>query len=171
MLKKLTSVLEYMDFINEINSDPDFSDPMLGTGEQMRSNLLDAPDKPADHIWGIYENGEMTGLFVFLVLEEENYLEMLVGLSRSREAYAEMLSYLKENYKGYQVDFVYNPGNTLLSGLLREEKAELDAEQQKMVLEREIRHESWHQIELYSPKYRKSIFRCTRMRDTGRRIR
>lgn len=155
MLKKLTSVLEYMDFINEINSDPDFSAPMLGTGEQMRSNLLDAPDKPADHIWGIYENGEMTGLFVFLVLEEENYLEMLVGLSRSREAYAEMLSYLKENYKGYQVDFVYNPGNTLLSGLLREEKAELDAEQQKMVLEREIRHESWHQIELYSPKYRK----------------
>lgn len=80
---------------------------------------------------------------------------MLVGLSRSREAYAEMLSYLKENYKGYQADFVYNPGNTLLSGLLRDEKAELDAEQQKMVLEREIRHESCHQIELYSSKYRK----------------
>ena len=83
MLKKLTSVLEYMDFINEINSDPDFSDPMLGTGEQMRSNLLDAPDKPADHIWGIYENGEMTGLFVFLVLEEENYeKDSFIGAGR-----------------------------------------------------------------------------------------
>lgn len=154
MLKRLTGVLEYRDFIDEINSDPDFSDPMLGTEEQMKSNLLDVPDRPGYQVFGIYENREMTGLFAFLILEEETYLEMLAGLSRSREAWAEMLSYLKEKYKGYRADFVFNPGNYLLSGLLRDEKAEFDAEQQKMVLERERSHENCRQIELYSPKYR-----------------
>lgn len=154
MLKRLNGVAEYMDFIKEINSDPDFSDPMLGSAEQIKCNLLDAPHKPANQIWGIYEKEEMTGLFVFLVLEEEAYIEMLVGLSRSREAYAQMLSFLKEKYKGYRADFVYNPGNCLLSDLLRDEKAEFEAEQQKMELKQEVPHESRHQIELYSPKYR-----------------
>lgn len=154
MLKRLTSVTEQMDFINEINEDPDFCDPMLCSMEQMRCNLLEAPDKPANQVWGVYQNEEMTGLFVFLVEEEEAYIEMLVGLSRSRKAYGEMLSFLKEKYKGYQADFVYNPGNTLLSGLLNGERAEFYAEQQKMVLKREVSHESRHKIELYSPVYR-----------------
>lgn len=54
-----------MDFINEINSDPDFSDPMLDGQEQIRCNLLDAPDKPSHQLWGIFEKEELTGLFVF----------------------------------------------------------------------------------------------------------
>lgn len=156
MLKQLTSVMEYMDFIQEINGDPDFCDPMLRSAGQLRSNLLEAPGKPANQVFGVYENGVLTGLFVFLVLEEEAYLEMLAGLSRSRRAYGEMLAFLKEKYKGFEADFVYNPGNLLLSELLREEGAEFYAEQQKMVLKREVSHESPHQVELYSPQYRES---------------
>ena len=154
MLKILTSVNEYMDFVNEINSIPNFSDPMLSSQEQMRSNLLDVPNKPSHQIWGIFEEEEIMGLFVFLILEEEAYIEMLVGLSRVAGAYEEMLAFLKDNYKGYQVDFVYNPGNHLLHNLLQNEKTEFEAEQQKMVLKEAVPYKSDHQIELYSPKYR-----------------
>lgn len=168
MLKPLTSVKEYMDFINEINRDPDFSDPMLSSEEQIRCNLLAAPDKPTNRIWGVFEETKLVGLFVFLVLEEEAYLEMLVGLSRNLNAYKEMLSFLKETYKGYQADFVYNPKNHLLHSLLTNEEARFEAEQQKMVLEKEVPGQDGHkivsewevpdqadrQIKLYNPKYR-----------------
>lgn len=154
MLKILTSVTEYLDFVGEINSDPDFSDPMLDSQEEIQCNLLDAPGKPTNQILGMFEGEMIVGLFVFLVLKEESYLEMLVGLSRSRQAYQEMLSFLKDTYRGYQVDFVYNPGNHLLHTLLLSEKTEFEAEQQKMVLKREVPFQSSRQIELYSPKYR-----------------
>lgn len=154
MLKILTCVTEYLDFVNELNSDPDFSNPMLSSQEEIRSNLLDAPGKPTNQILGVFEGTRIVGLFVFLVLEEESYIEMLVGLSRSLQAYEEMLAFLKANYKGCQVDFVYNPGNHLLHGLLLEEKTEFEAEQQKMVLKRDVPFQSSHEIQLYSPKYR-----------------
>lgn len=154
MLKRLTSVTEYMDFINAINRDPSFSDPMLSSEEQMRCNLLDAPHRPTNKIWGVFEGTEIVGLFVFLILEEESYLEMLVGLSRSLNAYEEMLSFLKKTYKGCQADFVYNPGNHLLHALLAGEKSWFEAEQQKMVLKREVPCQDSRRIELYSPKYR-----------------
>ena len=154
MLKRLASANEYIDFINEINRDPNFSDPMLSSEEQIRCNLLDAADKPPNQLWGVFEESELLGLFVFLILEEESYIEMLAGLSRSLQAYEEMLSFLKETYKGYLADFVYNPGNHLLHKLLMSEKSEFEAEQQKMVLKREVPCQSSLQVELYSPKYR-----------------
>lgn len=154
MLKPLASVTEYMDFINELNRDPNFGDPMLSSEEQIRCNLLEAPNKPTNKIWGVFEEDRIVGLFVFLILKEESYIEMLVGLSRSPRAYEEMFSFLKDTYKGCQADFVYNPGNHLLHQLLLEEKAQFEIEQQKMVLKREIPCHSSRQIELYSPKYR-----------------
>lgn len=154
MLKILTSVSEYMDFVHEIGSDPNFSDPKLSGEEQIRCNLLEVPDRPDHQIWGIFDGETMTGLFVFLILEEESYIEMLVGLSRTPSAYHEVMAFLKENYSGYQADFVYNPGNHLLHGTLQKESAMFDPEQQKMVLKREVPYQSSHQIELYSPEYR-----------------
>ena len=73
---KLIDVNEYMDFINEISRAPSFSDPMLSSEEQIRCNLLDAPNKPANKVWGILEGDEIIGLFVFLILEEESYIEI-----------------------------------------------------------------------------------------------
>ena len=154
MVKVLTSVQEYLDFVAEINRDPDFREPMLSSAEQMECNLLDAPNRPNDQILGVFENGGLTGLFVFLVLPDESYLEMLVGLSRSRTAYEEMLAFLKEHYQGWKADFVYNPKNRLLHGLLEQERAEFEPEVQKMVLKRDVPYESSHQIELYTEKYR-----------------
>lgn len=154
MLKILTSVTEYLDFVNEINHDPNFSDPMLSSQEEIQCNLLAAPDKPTNQILGIFEGEKIVGLFVFLVLKAESYLEMLVGLSRSQQAYEEMLAFLKDSYKGYRADFVYNPGNHLLHNLLLAERPKFEAEQQKMVLKREVPFQSSHKIQLYSPEYR-----------------
>lgn len=167
MVKVLTSVQEHLDFVHEINRDPDFREPMLSSAEQMECNLLDAPNRPNDQILGVFENGGLTGLFVFLVLPDESYLEMLVGLSRRRTAYEEMLAYLKEHYPGWQADFVYNPQNYLLHGLLEQERAEFEPEVQKMVLKRDVPYESSHQIELYSEKYREG-YRAIHDDDDGR---
>lgn len=164
MIKRLKSVTEYLDFIHEINSDPDFSDPMLRRGEQMR-NFLDAANKPLHQVWGIFEGEELLGLFDFFVEEEESYLEMIVGLSRTGKAYGEMLAYLKESYPGCLADFVYNPGNHLLHKLLREEGAEFETEYQKMVLKQEVPYQRVHPIELYSPKYREQ-YRSMHRKDT-----
>ena len=154
MLKRLTSIDGYMDFIAEIGADPDFHDP-LRNEEQMQCNLLDALNKPAHQVWGVFEGETIIGLFVFLILEEEAYMEMLVGLSRTLRAYEEMLSFLKGKYQGYQADFVYHAKNHLLHRLLQGEKVKFDTEQQKMVLKREVPYQSSHRIELYRPKYRK----------------
>lgn len=167
MIKVRTSVQEYLDFVNEINRDPNFSDPMLISEEQMRNHLLNAPTRQDCQVLGVFDGAELTGLFVFLVLPDESYLEMLVGLSRSLTAYEEMLAWLKEHYHGWKADFVYNPKNYLLHGLLEQEQAEFEPEVQKMVLKRDVPYESSHQIELYSEKYREG-YRAIHDDDDGR---
>lgn len=154
MLKQLTSVTEYMDFIRDLCSDPDCSDPMLQSEEQLRRNLLDAPGRTSRRVWGAFEGEELIGLFSFLVLEEESYLEMLAGLTRVKTAWEELLACLKADYPGYEADFVFNPRNNLLHTLLLEEKAEFDPEQQKMVLKRAVPRQSSGQAALYSAPYR-----------------
>ncbi len=143
-----------MDFVHEINRDKSFCEPMLSNSKQMQSNLLDAPKKANNRIFGVFDGEEIIGLFVFLVLEQESYIEMIVGLSRCEHAYHEVMSYLKRTYKGCQADFVYNPGNNLLHEILQEEHAKFYPEQQKMVLKNLHEHVSGHQIELYHPKYK-----------------
>ncbi len=154
MLKKLNNVKEYLDFADRINGDVSFCDPTLGSREQARSTLLKAPGNPAEQIFGCFHGEELIGLFVFLVLEEEAYLEMLAGLSRSEQAYDEIFSFLKENFKGCRADFVFNPQNRLLYGKLRQAASEFDPEQQKMVLQEALPCQIHRKVELYSAKYR-----------------
>lgn len=133
MIRKLTSLEGCDAFIRELNRDPEFSEPMLSTPEQLTANLYNALHKPNDHVLGVFRGDDMTGLFVFLILEDERYIEMIVGLSREAAAYGEIADWLRENYPGFQADFVFNPANVLLGELLRSLGAEFDTEQQKMV--------------------------------------
>ena len=134
MIEPLTALEPCRDFIDTLNRDPAFSDPMLSTPEQLRVNLQDALGKPNDHVLGVFQNGRLTGLFVFLILPEERYIEMIVGLSRSAGAYEEIADFLAAHYPGFQADFVFNPANAPLRALLVRKGAEFDPEQQKMVL-------------------------------------
>ena len=133
MIQKLKSLDSCMDFIMDVNQDPEFSDPMLVTDEQWRLNLLRSVERTDEDVLGVYRDGTVIGFFVFVVSAEDRNLEMTVGLSRCAEAYEEILDYLPENYPGYQADFVFNPRNYLLKELLEQKGAEFDPEQQKMV--------------------------------------
>ena len=134
MIRELKEIERYRNFIDEISRDPDLADPMLANQEEIELNLLRAPEKPNDHVLGVFdEDGRMTGLFVFLIIEEEKYIEMIVGLSREAAVYEEALDWLQERCPGFQADFVFNPRNGLLKELLHRKGAFFDTEQMKML--------------------------------------
>ena len=134
MIRIIKSYDECREFASSFQGDPNFSDPMLSDEEQVQCNLIKAINRTDRYVLGVYQDTTMIGLFTFLVLRDEHYIEMLVGLSRNKEAYLEVLHYLEQCYPGYSVDFVFNPGNYLLKELLNLRNAEYEPEQQKMVL-------------------------------------
>ena len=134
MIRELETLTPWLGFVDDVNADPSFSDPMLSTPEQIEQNLLRAIEKPNDHVLGVFRDGELIGLFDFLILPEERYAEMIVGLSRAPEAYEELITWLKQHCPGYCCDFVFNPANRPLRALLEREGADFFEEQQKMVL-------------------------------------
>jgi GNAT superfamily N-acetyltransferase len=136
MIRIITSYDACREFASGFQGDPNFSDPMLCNEEQVTCNLIKSIEAPDRHcVFGIYREEHLIGLFAFLALRDEKYIEMLVGLSREKEAYLEALHHLEQNYPGYSVDFVFNPDNYLLKEQLDLRKATYEPEQQKMVLE------------------------------------
>ena len=134
MIRKLTEFEPYWDFIKEINADPRYREPMLSSKEQIEGNLLSALTDPDKTALGVFEDDVMTGLFVFLIIKEERYIEMLVGLSRDPAAYEEIADWLAANCPGCQVDFVFHPKNDAIRYMLEKRGASFDPEQFKMVL-------------------------------------
>lgn len=154
MIQILKDVSKYLPFIEEMCKEIRYSDPMLKTEEQFR-NLMNSSNKKNKKIIGIFDRNEIIGFFVFLILDDDRYIEMLIGLSKKSEAYEEMIAFLKSNYRGYHVDFVYNPENDLLFAKLRELHAEFDIEQQKMKLTDSIEFQSEHEVIPYEDRYEK----------------
>ena len=163
MVREIESYEECREFVENLRVDPDFGDPMLATEEQLRQNLLHPIESPDSYrVVGVFEAveaesepeskseskpvndapapdnapapGRLTGVFAFLRLPDERYAEMLVGLSRRREAYAELFAWLRRDFRGYEVDFVFNPRNCMLRDELRAAGAQFEPEQQKMRL-------------------------------------
>lgn len=149
MILEIHSFEEYADFINEISADPRYSDPHFIYNE---SNLYDALKKKGQRAFVSLKDEKVAGLFVWLILPDERFMEMIIGLSKEETAYAEMLAYLEERYPGYQMDFVLNPKNDVLRHLLRSKNASFAAEQQKMVWVKEAQTVSNRQIVAYSPE-------------------
>ncbi len=121
-------------FVEELLYDPEFSQPMLSEPGMLENKLLSAFGRPDETVLGVYRDDALIGLFVFLLLNEERYAEMLVGLSRDAAAYAEVFDRLRTRCAGYLADFVFNPANRLLRARLEAEGAAFDAEQMKMTL-------------------------------------
>ena len=154
MIRIIKSYDECRDFASGFQRDPNFSDPMLCDEEQMECNLIKSIEKPDKHcVLGVYNEDQVIGLFAFLVLRDEHYIEMLVGLSREKEAYLEMFRYLEQCYPNYSADFVFNPRNFLLKELLDLRKAEYEPEQQKMVLGIPVLGIDTTGVELLSEQY------------------
>lgn len=154
MVRILTEFDTCQKFINEINSDPAFSEPMLQTEEQMESNLKSALTSQDQVPLGVFSGDAMTGLFVFLIVKDDQYIEMLVGLSCEPDAYEEIADWLQTHYSGYQVDFVFNPKNRVIRPMLQKRGATVFSEQMKMVLTENALFVDTTGIEPLSEQYR-----------------
>ena len=138
MIRTLSSVEPYRDFIHSFSNDPVFSDPMLATEAQRQKHLYEVPADPCACLLGSFAGETLTGLFVFLILEKDRYVQMLAGLTRSRKACAEALDFLTSRCAGYGADFVFNPRNAVLRALLKERGCIMDPEQLRLRWTREV---------------------------------
>ncbi len=160
MIRKIKSFDECRSFVRNFSRDPNVSDPMLTNEEQLRNNLTKAIEKPEKHtVWGVFRENQMIGLFSFLILPDEQYMEMLVGLSRDQTAYQKMMDHLKQNFSGYEADFVFHPRNNLLKEQLKARNAQFAPEQQRMVLGTPVLPDDTTGAELYHPQYEQQY--CT----------
>ena len=143
MITEIHSFEPYEGFIGEISANPMLADPHF---EYDRSNLYDALKKANRKAYAVAEGNRVIGLFVWLIIPEEKYIELLIGLIKEESAICEMLSLIEDNYAGYQLDFVINPRNRLFVNFLKSKHARFEEEQQWMVWEKETATHHEHEI-------------------------
>ena len=152
MIQRISSFEGYETFIEQMAGDPLYSDPHFTYD---KDNLYGSLTGKDEYAFAVIEDGTTEGLFVWLVIPEERYIEMLIGFTSKEEAFSEMLSYLEKNYRGYDMDFVFNPKNTAIYGPLKDKGAEFYPEQQTLVLTGPVPDVSTSHIELLSEKWEK----------------
>ncbi len=135
-LKSIVSYDVCREYVETFYTDPVFSDFRFANLDQIQHNLQGAIAK--GNGYGVFRADKLIGIFGLLVIPEEKYIEMTVGLSEKAEAYEAVFQFLEEKFGGYQMDFVFNPQNYLLKDILTEKGAEFDTEQQKMVLQNRV---------------------------------
>lgn len=163
VIREIESFDTYEDFIRDVSCSPVFADPHFAFDKR---NLYDALNRDPDHrkAYIVTLDRSVAGLFVWLILPEERYAEMLVGLTREEAAIREMLAYIEEKCRGFQLDFVINPDNTMFSNVLRSENAEFDAPQQWMFWKNETKPPH-HEVVLISSEY-ESQYLAVHRKDT-----
>ena len=152
MIQKIYSFDEYEGFINELNEHPQYSDPHFSYDKNNLYRSLKSKDK---HAFVVLENGIVKGLFVFIILPDDRYIEMLIGFTKVEEVFTEMLEYMENNYCGYQMDFVFNPLNTAIFEPLKLKGAIFEPEQMKMIQDGSVPNASTNDIEQLSDKWMK----------------
>ena len=153
MLKEITSLDGYETFIEEICSDSNYVDPHYLYDH---NNLYNAFEKRDQHVYANINDGNIDGIFVLLILQNEKYIEMIIELSKSEHAYNDLFKYLQKDYKGYRCDFVINPKNILLKNILVSKDAKFDNEQQRMIARLSSHRENLLDIQLYSEQWKQA---------------
>lgn len=152
MILEIESFEQYTDFISEISADSRYSDPHFSYD---KNNLYGALKNKNQRAFVSMKEGQITGLFVWLIILEENYAEMMIGLTKDGDAFSDMLTYIEKQYAGCQMDFVVNPHHKEICNKLKEKGALFEAEQQKMVQVNDVQFSMSSHIELYSPEWEK----------------
>ncbi len=130
---KVTDIHKYQDFINSFAGDGEYGYPYMAdeaeTGKMVRGML-----SRKDRFCVVTEDDQgVNGLYIFMIIPEEKYLEMLMEITREESSVDGLLSFLEKNYPGYEVYFVFNPLNHLIRAGLEKRGAEFWAEQSEMV--------------------------------------
>ena len=150
MIKEIFSFDLYEEFVKDVSGNSFFADPHF---EFDNSNLYDSLKKDNRNAYIVTEGEKVNGLFVWLILPNEKYIEMLIGLSKEESSIREMLAFIENEYKGYQLDFVINPQHKLFYNLLQSKNAKFEEEQQWMAWEKEIDNLYQHEIVLLTQEY------------------
>ncbi len=151
MIKHIGSIEEYASFVEGLSADFSYSDPHFSHDS---NNLWGAPQKNDQMILGVFREDKIIGIFVFLILKDEKYVEMIGGLSKEREAFEEALQYLAEICPGFSADFVLNPCNWAIRSVLQKHKASFEKEQQTMYSGSDGTVSDGLGIQVYSDTYR-----------------
>ena len=134
MITEIHNLENYTDLINRIAGNPRCSDPHFTYDPRN----LDSALRKADHkVYVTSENGMANGIFAWVILPEDRYAELIVGLSENAAAWEEMLGLIERENPGVQMDFVINPNHDVLRGILQCRGAAFEKEQKKFRLARE----------------------------------
>ena len=155
MIQKIFSFDEYEGVVNELAKHPQYSDPHFTYDKNNLYCSLKSKDK---HAYVVLENGITKGLFVFIVLPDDRYVEMLIGFTKEEEVFIEMLEYMERNYCGYQMDFVFNPQNMAIYKPLKLKGAIFEPEQMKMIQGGFVPNVSTSNIETLSDRWMKQYY-------------
>ena len=92
MIKEIYSFDLYEDFIKGFSGDAVFADPHFEFDNNNLYNSLRSYDKKA---YIVEEREKVNGLFVWLIIPNEKYIEMLIGLSKEESSIREMLAFIE----------------------------------------------------------------------------
>ena len=145
MIKEIFSFDLYEKFIEDVSASAAFADPHF---EFDHRNLFDSLKKANRKAYVVTEGEKVSGLFVWLILPDEKYVEMLIGLSREESSIREMLAHMEDECRGYQLDFVINPQHDVFCSLLKGKNARFEEEQQWMAWEKELDADNQYQNEI-----------------------
>jgi hypothetical protein len=159
MIQEIDSFEKYEDFIAEMAAHPLYSDPHY---THNRNNLYSSLERDDEFAFAVLNDGRTEGIFNWLVLHEDRFIEMIIGFTRKEEAFSEMLSFVEQKYPDFSIDFVFNPDNAAISGPLRARGAVFDPEQQKMLYTGRASGVLTECIEVYSDKWREQYCRLHR---------
>lgn len=78
MVEEILSFEKYKAFINAISEDTSLKDPHF---EYDENNLYGSLKKTGEKAYITKTDKEITGLYIWLILPEDKYIEMIIGLS------------------------------------------------------------------------------------------
>lgn len=125
----------YTGLIDRFAVDPCYSDPHFAYDPQNLYSALTAQDHK---VYVSSDGGETTGIFAWVILPEDQYAELIVGFSKSADAWEEILDLIERENPGFQLDFVINPRHDALRGVLQSKGAVFEKEQKKLRLVKEV---------------------------------
>ncbi|MCD7772280.1 MAG: hypothetical protein LUH23_09400 [Oscillospiraceae bacterium] len=150
MIKQVFELDEYLGFCESFKTDSEYSDPHFTYSPDTLYTALERSDRS---VYAVFDEDSIIGLFVLLILSEDNYAEMLIGFSREEKAYCELIGMMKEGYAGFTMDFVFNPANQAIKEVLIKNNALLYPEQVRMMATAPSPYQARHRAELLSEKY------------------
>lgn len=151
MIIEIDSLENYEDYIKDISIDQCFSDPHFSYDS---GNLYRALEKKNQTVYVTKQNEVVTGIYAWLVIPEEKYVELIIGLSRSRESWEEMISFTETQNPNSKIDLVINPKNILIAEILERKQATFEEPTEKLRLVRRTELNINGKVEELSEKYK-----------------